>query len=120
MIEPKDYKKYAISGLEKWGISPTNIYIGKYIDYYKDLPVTKGYMIVPTNSKYKTENNMGFNPPSTTQGFHTIVPDSWTGYESGITQIFYVKCDISGISWNRNIPCDPNDFVWYYKSISEE
>lgn len=117
--EPKDYKKYQIGGLEKWGINPNNIYIAKYIYYYKNLPVNKGYYLSPTNSKYKENPVMGFNPPSQTLGFHTDIPDTWTGYETGITQVLYVNCDLSGISWNKNIPCNPSDFVWYYKVIEE-
>lgn len=119
--KPKDNKKYMLKGLEKYGISPNTIYIGKFITYYKDLPVSKGYSLFPSNSKYETENCMGFNPPSLTNvGFHTIVPDTWTGYETGITQIFYVVCDASGISWNKNVPCNPTDFIWYFRSFENE
>lgn len=107
--------------MEKYGISPNTIYIGKFITYYKELPVPKGYSLFPSNSKYETENCMGFNPPSLTNvGFHTIVPDTWTGYETGITQIFYVVSDASGISWNKNVPCNPTDFIWYFRSIENE
>ncbi len=122
-VKPSDYKKYLLSGLEEWGISPNTIYVGKFVTYYKDLPVSNGYSIFPSNTKYSTLTTdcMGFNPPSLTSiGFHTTIPDTWTGYETGITQIFYVKTDMSGIDWNMNIPCDPNDLVWYYRQIENE
>mgnify|MGYP006872114854 FL=1 len=119
--KPKDYKKYLLGGLEKYGINPTTVYIGKFITYYKDLPVSKGYSLLPSNSKYANENSMGFNPPSLNKvGFHTTIPDTWNGYETGVTQIFYVNCDISGIYWNRNVPCNPDDLIWYFRSIADE
>lgn len=118
--KPKDYKKYLLKGLEKWGINPTTVYIGKFITYYKDLPVQKGYSLFPSNSKYANENCMGFNPPSTTVGFNIVSPETWTGTATGITQIFFVNCDISGISWNKNIPCNPDKFIWYFRSIIDE
>lgn len=119
--KPKDYKKYLLKGLEKWGINPTTVYIGKFITYYKDLPVQKGFSLLPSNTKYANENSMGFNPPSlTTVGFHTTIPATWTGYETGVTQVFYVNCDISGIYWNKNVPCNPDKFIWYFRSIADE
>ena len=119
--KPKDNKKYLLKGLEKFGINPTTIYIGKYITYYKDLTVPEGYSLLPSNSKYANENKMGFNPPSLTKvGFHTTAPDTWTGKETGVTQIFYINCDASGISWNKNVPCNPADLTWYYRAIPDE
>ena len=119
--KPKDNKKYLLKGLEKYGINPTTVYIGKFITYYKDLPVSKGYSLFPSNNKYATENKMGFNPPSLSKvGFHTTVPDTWTGYETGVTQIFYVNSDISGIYWNKNVPCNPADLTWHYRAIPDE
>ncbi|MCH5227532.1 MAG: hypothetical protein J1F16_06955 [Muribaculaceae bacterium] len=117
---PKDYTKYILKGLDKWGIDPNTVYIGKFINYYKNLPVSKGYSLLPSNTKYATENSMGFNPPSLTVGFHTTIPETWNGYETGVTQILYVYCDASGISWNKNIPCNPDQFIWYFRAIPDE
>lgn len=121
MNAPDKYTKYLISGLEKWGINPTTIYIGKLIQYYKKLPVSKGYSIFPSNSKYSSENRMGFNPPSMDiVGFHTLAPAEWNGYETAVTQLLYINCDASGIYWNKNVPCNPDDFIWYYRQIENE
>lgn len=120
-VIPSKNKKYLLLGLEKFGISPTTTYIGKYITYYKDLPVSKGYSLLPSINKYANVNKMGFNPPSlTTIGFNTIAPSAWTGFETGVTQIFYVKSDAAGITWNRNVPCNPTDLTWYYRAIPDE
>lgn len=110
-----------MKGVEKYDISPTIVYIGKFIMYYKNLPVPKGCSLLPSNSKYNNENSMGFNPPSMNKvGFHTTIPDTWNGYETGLTQIFYVNSDISGIYWNKNVPCNPEDFIWYFRAIADE
>lgn len=109
----KDNKKYLLKGLESYGISPTTVYIGKFNTYYKELPVSQGYTVVPQTKKCAENKCMGFIPSTYKIGFSHI-DEGKAGYETGITQIFYVAADVSGIAWNKNIPCNPQNLIWYY------
>lgn len=119
-IEKKN-KKYLLKGLEKYGIDPNTIYVGKYNTYYKDLPARSGYSILPSNKKYLTEPTpcMGFNPPSLTNiGYHI---SSYTStVETAMTYSFYVVSDASGIKWNKNVPCNPEDYIWFFQYVVDE
>ena len=119
-IEKKN-KKYLLKGLEKYGINPNTVYIGKFNTYYKDLPAKNGYSILPSNKKYTTEPKscMGFNPPSLVNvGFH--ITTSSPTIETAITTSFYVVCDQAGISWNRDIPCNPENYIWFFQYVADE
>ena len=38
----------------------------------------------------------------------------------GVTRVFYIKCNLSGISYNKYIPTSPSNFEWAYKLIDME
>lgn len=109
-----------LKGLEKYGIDPHMTYVGKYNDYYKSLPARDGYFIHPQNKKYKTEDpvHMGFIPASLTNFGFSII-ESNEAFEVVATSIFYVDSDIRGIKWHKNVPCEPEDFIWYFQYIEE-
>lgn len=116
----KDNKKYMLNGLERFGFSPNVVYVGKFNYYYKNLPARSGYYISPNNRKYANlvQPYMGFNPPSITDvGYH--IYSSTSTVEVGITTLFYVVSDISGISWNKNVPCSPEELTWYFQYVEE-
>lgn len=119
-IEKKN-KKYMLKGLEKYGINPNTVYIGKFNTYYKDLPAKSGYSILPSNKKYATEPKscMGFNPPSLVNvGFH--ITTSTSAIETAITSSFYVVSDQAGISWNKDVPCNPENYIWLFQYVADE
>lgn len=119
-IEKKN-KKYMLKGLEKYGINPNTVYIGKFNMYYKDLPAKNGYSILPSNKKYASEPNscMGFNPPSLVNvGFH--ITNSTSTTETAMTSSFYVVSDQAGISWNRDVPCNPESYIWFFQYVADE
>lgn len=117
----KKNKKYMLKGLEKYGIYPNTVYIGKFNTYYKDLPAKNGYSIFPSNKRYTTETTpcMGFNPPSLVNvGFHINASSSTT--ETAITSSFYVVSDQAGISWNKDVPCNPDNYIWFFQYVADE
>lgn len=114
----KDNKKYLLKGLEAYGVSETMVYIGKFNTYEKDISVPTGYVIVADDETCKDKRCMGFNPPTTQIGFN-LVSSSMSGYKTGITQIFYIVSDISGVAWNKNVPCNPQNLVWCYVSYKK-
>ncbi len=61
---------------------------------------------------------MGWSGKTQTIGF-TATPTS-DYIADGVTRVFYIKSDISGISYNKYIPAVPSNFVWAYKLIDEE
>lgn len=63
-------------------------------------------------------------------GFDRFVPASLTNFgfsisesnetiEVGATTLFFVTSDVNGIIWNKNVPCQPQDFIWYFEYREE-
>ncbi len=38
----------------------------------------------------------------------------------GATRVFFIKCDLSGRTYNKYVPANPANFVWAYKCESSE
>lgn len=109
-----------LKGLEKYGIDPHMTYIGRYDTYYKRLPAKKGFFIRPLNKNYYEEDTsrMGFVPASLTN-FGFSISESNETIEVGATTLFFVTSDVNGITWNKNVPCQPQDFIWYFEYREE-
>lgn len=120
-ILEKKNRKYILKGFEKFGLDPNTTYVGKFNTYYKDLPARNGYSILPSNKKYDSETTpcIGFNPPSHVNvGFHIDASSSTT--ETAVTTSFFVVSDQAGIAWNRDVPCKPDEYIWYFQYIADE
>ena len=114
------YKKMIFSDAEKYGLYKGNIYLVCFYKVYKDLAQSNNESIKPRN--YNTNPDdvaMGWAPDEYDQngklikGF-TNTTNSINGFVTASTILRYVKCDISGASYDRFIPYTPQNLVWQY------
>ncbi len=106
------------SDTEKYGLYKGNIYLVCFYKVYKDLAQSNNESIKPRN--YNTNPDdvaMGWAPDEYDQngklikGF-TNTTNSINGFVTASTILRYVKCDISGASYDRFIPYTPQNLVW--------
>lgn len=115
-----DYKKYRLIGLEWLNIDPNTVYVGCFNDYYKDMELPSGYSLYPERygKGYITPNCMGFKENSTQPGYDFLTTRE-ANVVSGRTQLLFLRATTSGISLNRNVPCEPDALIWYYRLIPD-
>lgn len=119
--EPEsNWKKYALGkDWRQYGISP-GIYIGRYVKIHKNLSIlpNKSIVVANYNSANAPENAMGWYGTTKTIGFSATPSNEYIA--DGVTRVFYINCNLSGISYNKYIPAVPSNFEWAYKLIDME
>ncbi|NPD82509.1 hypothetical protein HPS57_11085 [Prevotella sp. PINT] len=117
-LEPEsDWRKYSVGN--RWvdyGIVPGS-YIARYFIVHKNLTTEPGTSVSPGNyeSANAPKNAMGLNGTTGKIGF---IPIPTTDYiTDGVSRIFVINCDASGIVYNKNLPADPSNFIWAYQLI---
>lgn len=114
------YKKMIFTDAEKYGLHKGSIYLVCLYKIYKDLAQSNNESIKPRN--YNTNPDdvaMGWTPDEydkngkLIKGF-TNTTNSVNGFVTASTILRYVKCDISGASYDRFIPYTPQNLVWQY------
>ncbi len=108
-----DWKKWGLKGYEKYGI-PQGTYIARYVRIHKKLSIEPGTHVTPAN--YNTENTpkniMGWSGTTRIIGFTaTKISDNTS---EGDTRILFIKSNLAGKIYNKNIPADPSNFLWVY------
>lgn len=119
--EPEsDWRKYSLgSSWSQYGIS-SGIYIARYVQVHKNLPILPDKEIVTAkyDSANAPENAMGWYGKTKKIGFSaTPLNDS---IADGVTRVLYINCNLSGISVNKYIPAKPTNFIWAYKLTDPE
>lgn len=113
--EPEsDWRKYSLgSSWSQYGIS-SGIYIARYIKVHKNLSIQPNKSIIARryDSPNAPENAMGWKGTTKTIGF-TASPSN-DSIADGVTRVFYINCNLSGVSYNKYIPAVPTNFVWGY------
>lgn len=114
------YKKMIFTDAEKYGLHKGSIYLVCLYKIYKDLAQSNNESIKPRN--YNTNPDdvaMGWAPDEydkngkLIKGF-TNTTNSVNGFVTASTILRYVKCDLSGASYDRFIPYTPQNLVWQY------
>lgn len=114
-VPESDWKKYSLGSTwqQKYGITP-GIYIARYVKVHKNLPILPSMDINVADYTLPNapQNVMGWLGTSGTIGF-TAEPS--TDYVAdGITRVFYINCNLAGVSYNQYIPANPSNFEWAY------
>ena len=119
--EPEsDWRKYSLgSSWSQYGIS-SGIYIARYIKVHKNLVILPNKSIVEGtyDSPNAPKDAMGWRGTTKIIGF-TASPSN-DSIADGVTRVFYINCNLSGIAYNKYIPANPTNFVWAYKLIDME
>lgn len=115
-----DYKKYRLIGLEKYNVDPRVAFVGRFVDYYKDIAVPSGYSLYPSRYGvgYITPHCMGFKEGTTQPGYDYLTTRDPIVL-SARTQLLFLRANASGTSLNRNVPCEPASLVWHYRLIPD-
>lgn len=119
--EPEsDWKKYSLgSSLSQYGIS-SGIYIARYVKVHKNLSIlpNKTIVVANYNSTNAPQDAMEWYGTTKTIGYSATPSTDYIA--DGVTRVFYIKCNLSGISYNKYIPASPSNFEWAYKLIDME
>lgn len=114
------YKKIIFSDAEKYGLHKGTIYLVCFYKVYKELAQSNNETIKPRNYNNNLDDvAMGWLPDEydknkkLVKGF-TTTTNSINGFVTASTILRYIKCDISGASYNKFIPYTPQDLVWQY------
>lgn len=114
------WRKYALGkDWKQYGISP-GTYIGRYIRVHKNLSIlpNKTIVVANYNSVNAPQNAMGWYGTTKTIGFSATPSTDYIA--DGVTRVFYINCNLSGISYNKYIPALPSNFEWAYRLIDME
>ena len=119
--EPEsDWRKYSLgSSYSQYGIS-SGIYIARYVKVHKNLSILPNKTVVSGNynSANAPVNAMGWYGNTKTIGFSATPTSDYIA--DGVTRVFYINCNLSGISVNKYIPATPSNFEWAYKLVDTE
>lgn len=114
------YKKIIFSDAEKYGLHKGTIYLVCFYKVYKELAQSNNETIKPRNYNNNLDDvAMGWIPDEydknkkLVKGF-TTTTNSINGFVTASTILRFIKCDISGASYNKFIPYTPQDLVWQY------
>ena len=120
--ETTDWLKGRFVGFEEYGVPSNTVYIARFEEIHKDLSIQKNYTVLPNNyqSEDAPKNCMGLLPGGSGVGFIANKSSKSEYVMDGVTRILFINCDLSGIQYNKSVPADPNNFVWYYRLISDE
>lgn len=114
------YKKIIFSDAEKYGLHKGSIYLVCFYKVYKELAQNDNETIKPRNYNNNLDNvAMGWIPDEydkkrkLVKGL-TTTTNSINGFVTASTILRFIKCDISGASYNKFIPYTPQNLVWQY------
>ena len=119
--EPEsDWRKYSLgSSWSQYGIS-SGIYIARYVKVHKNLSIqpNKTVVVGNYNSANAPADAMGWHGNTKNIGFSATPTSDYIA--DGVTRVFYINCNLSGISVNKYIPATPSNFEWAYKLVDME
>lgn len=119
--EPEsDWRKYSLgSSWSQYGIS-SGIYIARYVKVHKNLSIqpNKTVVVGNYNSANAPVDAMGWYGNTKNIGFSATPTSDFIA--DGVTRVFYINCNLSGISVNKYIPAKPTNFIWAYKLTDPE
>ncbi len=114
------YKKMIFTDADKVGLHKGTIYLVCFYKIYKDLAQNKGESIGPRDYTSNLDDTaMGWDPEKLAntnmleKGF-SCPTTSINGWVKACTVLRFIKCDVSGISYNKFIPYQPENLVWQY------
>lgn len=116
----EDYKKMIFSDAEKYGLQKGSIYLVCLYKVYKDLAQSDDESIKPRNYTTNLDDTaMGWlpdvynNSKKFVKGF-SCTTTSVNGFVTASTLLRYVKCDLSGASYDKFLPYAPQNLIWQY------
>lgn len=121
------YKKMVFTDADKVGLHKGTIYLVCFYKVYKDLAQNQDERINPRNyTKNPDDTAMGWDPEilansNMLQKGFSCPTTSINGWVTASTVLRFIKCDASGVTYDRFIPYKPEDLVWQYVlSLSED